>query len=57
MSIARLPRLLALSLFVLHWQANAAKQWVVHTAKVQLLTVKLLGMSIGAQCAKIGIQS
>ena len=57
MSIARLPRLLALSLFVLHWQANAAKQWVVHTAKVQLLTVKLLGMSIGAQCAQIGVQS
>ena len=64
MNIARLPVLLtglALSavlliftLFVLIWQADAAKQWVTHTVSVQLLTEQLMGSLRDAETGQRG---
>lgn len=64
MHIARLPLqivgliasalLLAMSLFVLLWQADAAKQWVIHTTNVQFLTEQLLGTLRDAETGQRG---
>ena len=46
--------LLAAALFALMWQADTAKQWVVHTAQAQFLTEQLLGTLRDAETGQRG---